>query len=251
MMKALAGAAAVAALLGLGSTSASAAPVPTPKALTNTNVHPTKVSRLAASTGTQGLIAVIGDSITAGGLIAPWDRLDVQVGQQLDGQQSGQLGHATIVNWGVGGRALLNGPAGGNLADVFPAMVAASPRPDVMVVTIGTNDLFNYAGDVAWTAAMVSMYNQATAAGIRILFGTIPPLGTSQAGRDQLRRTLNTWMLNYLGSAIVIQYDSGLGASPPPGVTNADAAYMLADGIHPNGWGTLRMARAIVAKLVA
>lgn len=193
-------------------------------------------------------IMYVGDSITAGGLVAPADRINVRLQHALYGIATPT---ATIVNDGVGGQALLDGvSAVPSLSSTFPGLIATLHVGDTVIVQIGTNDLFAYGGDAAWTTAYVNLVSQAQTAGLHVLICQITPISSDHWNVELLRQSLNQWLADRFGNTFLARYPDVLH-NQTTGQTWMDPSYMLPDGIHPNGNAYYRMADMDVAQLVA
>lgn len=219
-----------------------ASPSPTPVGPTPTYTAPTPPVVLPPQT-----IMYVGDSITAGGLVAPADRIDQRLRQALYGIVPPT---ATIVNAGVGGQALLGGTTVPNLADTFPGLIAPLQAGDIVIVQIGTNDLFTYAGDTAWTTAYVNMVQAAWDKGLHVLICQITPISSTHWPQELLRQHLNQWLSDHFGNTFLARYPDVLH-NQSTGQTWIDPLYGLPDGIHVNPYAYYRMADMDVAQLVA
>lgn len=217
-----------------------AGPAPTPGAPV--------LHRHTVATSAERKIVLLGDSITAGGAIAPTDRLDVRLGYRLCGPWCGQPGYPTIINDGVGGQQLLHQPTA--LSVTFPGILATLSPGDIVVFAIGMNDLFDYQGDAAWVAAYSSMTNAATAAGVHFLVGQITPFTSAYAAHQPLRAQLNQWFLDLYGS-LVLPYNDTLRRYDAGNTSWINPVFVNADGIHPDAWGTLYMADVLASKITA
>jgi lysophospholipase L1-like esterase len=191
-------------------------------------------------------IVLVGDSITAGGLVVAADRLDAQLRYRL---QPG----TPVVNQGVGGQCLVGCVPGGDLVDTAPGIIAGMSTGDVLVIDIGMNNLFTYPGDAAWTSAYTSITDAATARGVHFLVGDITPLGSNQAGREPLRHTLNTWLHDHYGAAATVHYSDVLSCTEAPcaGQPYADPRVGWPDGVHISDGGYDLMANMLVSQLHA
>jgi lysophospholipase L1-like esterase len=191
-------------------------------------------------------LVMAGDSITKGGLVDAGDRLDVRLGYRLFGSLRPEQYGWTIYNQGVGGQQLLDQPT--DLLNSWPALIEPMSAGDIIFVRIGTNDLFDYQGDAAWTAAYDSIVTQAQAKGIHVLIGEIIPLGASFSAHEDLRAQLNLWIQQHFGDSIVVHDSAVLHA---PSSVALDPVYSLPDGIHPNAYGYMRMADTAAIKLLS
>lgn len=198
---------------------------------------------------TDKTVLLAGDSITAGGVLAASDRLDVRLGYRLAGPNAGKPGSPTVVNKGLGGQALLGGALVPNLADTFPGLIALLEPGDTVVIGIGMNDLYTYAGDGPWTTAYVGMVAAAQALQLTVLLGQITPVGSQHWNVELLRQKLNQWLLDHFGSGMVLRYPDVLH-NAASGQTWLDPHFDSGDGVHPNGWGTLYMADMLATRIL-
>jgi lysophospholipase L1-like esterase len=257
MRKFLAGVALVAALLGLGAGSASASPRPEPTISGSAVVHvaaptPTATAPIlpeSAGNGVGQQVVLAGDSITAGWLLPVDSRLDARLGYRLCGRACGTAGQPTITNKGVGGQQLLGQP-GADLSSTWASIIAPLAAGDIVIVDIGINDCYAYAGDLAWTNAYVSIVSQAQAKGIQVLIGQITPVGPSRANIEALRERLNTWLADRFGT-MVIRYPDVLHRYDAPYTAYINVQMIEPDQIHPNEFGTMEMADLAYPRVLA
>jgi lysophospholipase L1-like esterase len=179
-------------------------------------------------------VGFFGDSITAGGILDPRHRLDVQFGQIADVMPS------RILNKGVGGQLLLGV---GGLAENFDTYSAPLVDGDVAVITIGMNDLFSYGGDQAWTSTHNALVFKARQRGLHVLLGHITNIGSSHWAYETQRQELNQWLDDVYG-ACVVRFANGLN-DQRTGQTWIDQRFSWYDGIHPNEGGTRIMAQMV------
>lgn len=270
MKKFLMGAALVAALVGAAVTPASAdpsarpsgpnayvgaaadVPSPTPTASASALPTPTDTPTPTASSPPAHVgpskVLLLGDSITAGWLLATQFRMEACLASDLG------VSPSMIINHAVGGQALLDGPAGGNLSDIWDAQLDLLSPGDVLYVQIGTNDLFTYAGDQAWTSTYAGMVSRALARGIHVIVGLITPMASAQWSRELLRQHLNQWLKDVFGPA-VNDSDAALH-NATTGQTWIDPRYGWSvngayDGIHLNEGGQEVLAYALAQKIRA
>jgi lysophospholipase L1-like esterase len=187
-------------------------------------------------------IVLVGDSITAGGLVVAPDRLDAQLRYRLPG--------ISVTNRGVGGQCLTGCAPGSDLVDTAPAIIAAMSTGDVLVIDIGMNNLWTYPGDTQWTAAYQSITDAADARGVHWLAGDITPLGSVNSVREPLRETLNTYLHSHYGTN-TIHYSDVLSCTEAPcaGQVWADPRVGWPDGVHVSDGGYDLMANQLVDKL--
>lgn len=214
------------------------------------NPSPSRVITLPAAVPSTRTIVLAGDSITAGGLVDPTQRLDVRLGQRLAGLYANTPGFVQVINRGVGGQALLNGTTVPNLVDTWAADLALLHSGDTIYVQIGTNDLFSYAGDAAWTTAFVSIVNQAWALGIHVIIGQITPISSDHWAVELLRQRLNQWLTDHFGDGMISRSCDVLH-NQTTGQTWGDPFIQWSDGIHLKAAAYPLMADLIAQRLIA
>lgn len=188
-------------------------------------------------------IVLLGDSITAGGLVAQPDRLGAELAYRLCGTCR------VVENDGVGGQQLLGGP--NPLVATAPPIIATLQPGDIVIVDIGMNDLFNYPGDQAWTSAYVNLVTSIQATGAHALVGQITPISSAQWPHELLRQQLDQWELDYFGAGLVLQYQQVLHCTRGScaGQSWMDPRYGWDDGIHVNEGGYAVMADLLASTL--
>lgn len=209
----------------------------------------TAVVKAHTDTPTQK-IKLLGDSITAGWLLAPEDRLQAELSQLLN------IDPARITNNAVGGQALIGGPTGTSLSETWDAQIATLSPGDVVYVQIGTNDLFTYAGDYAWTSTYSGMITRAQALGLHVVIGLITPVGSDKWNVELLRQRLDQWLRDvYNASGLTVDYPALLN-NKSTGQTWMEPRFGWSvngtlDGIHVDEGGERVMARALAAHIQA
>jgi lysophospholipase L1-like esterase len=195
-------------------------------------------SAQAATTTTTTELYMVGDSITDGmGVYVDYNRTyahvteDRVLGSNHDRAQT--VGHSSqclvAVDCGYPTRLL----------DSWgPEVVNASPTPTTVVLEIGTNDLGNGASAGDLEAGFGQLVSQASAKGIRVIVGTIPPRGVVPAW-EPVRQALNTWIRATYGLNVA-DFDAVLTDGQGAMLTMLDE-----DGIHPNKYGQANMAYAV------
>jgi lysophospholipase L1-like esterase len=193
-------------------------------------------------------IVLLGDSITAGGLVAAPDRLSAELAYRLCGRCN-TLGDPVVENDGIGGQQLLGGP--NPLVATAPPIIATLHSGDIAVVAIGMNDLFSYPGDGPWTSAYVSLVASIEATGAHPLVGQITPVAPAQWPHELLRQHLNQWESDHWGADVVVAYPDVLHCTRGScaGQTWIDPRYGWDDGIHINEGGYAVMADLLAGKL--
>lgn len=190
-------------------------------------------------------IVLLGDSITAGGLVAAPDRLSAELDYRLCGTC------AVVENDGIGGQQLIGGP--NPLVSTAPPIIATLHPGDIAIIAIGMNDLFSYPGDQAWTGAYVGLVTAVQATGAHALVGQITPVASAQWPHELLRQQLDQWELDHWGPGIVVQYPQVLHCTRGScaGTTWMDPRYGWDDGIHVNEGGYAVMADLLAGQLRA
>lgn len=178
-----------------------------------------------------------GDSITAGvgvGDAAIWrDAYPSRARDELCGFGCGQ---AHVV--GHGGQCLvyagcLYGPT--LLATFGPEVLQATPKPTVVVVEIGVNDLYHVT-DAQLEDGFQQLISQGNAAGVRVVLATITPTNSVWPWHDLIKaqqQRVDDWMRatyaatgNLADFAASLQNDQGDLFD-----------FYTSDGLHLNRWG--------------
>lgn len=205
----------------------------------------------AAAASTQRIV-FLGDSITAGGLVAVPDRLPNELAYRLCGQCPGG---PSVENDGIGGQQLVGGTNPPPLTQTAPPIIATLHPGDIAIVDIGMNDLFSYPGDGPWTAAYVALIASIEATGAHALVGQITPIAPAQWPHELLRQQLNQWEVDHWGAAVVVRYPDvlhcQLAGQTCTGQTWIDPMYGWPDGIHVDAGGYAVMADLLAARLTA
>jgi len=134
----------------------------------------------------------------------------------------------------------------------------AALSPAVVVILAGTNDLKVYAGSPADAAPAIlarlgsnvtAMADIASARGIRVVIGAIPPFDAERDGnrRDpETRRAANAWLRTFAKAR-------GLAFADYEGLADADGRLrgdLTEDGLHPNA-AAYALMRPVLAGAVA
>lgn len=205
----------------------------------------------------QGTVVAFGDSITAGARSttdANHSYPDYLASRML-GEPPGQ--RLTVINEGIGGNRLLTD---GWFADRNHESALARFDRDVLsrtaaraaVMLFGTNDLFNeYADGKPPTAddlirGTETILTRAHAHGIRVMVGTIPPMGGYSAHTEQVelsRQDFNAWIRRSGVPDAVVDFDAAL-RDPDDPIRLAEELDS-GDHLHPNDAGYEAMANAV------
>lgn len=195
-------------------------------------------------------VTAFGDSITAGTWLP-------QYSDSWIAKLEARLG-VPITNRAVGGVPLHDPSGGGILMDQITAALAnGQPAFTHAVILCGTNDLMTHDTNTisqSITAAQ-AVQDALVAAGVRVIWLTVLPMGYGTSHRDADVPTLLTRMkiLNDALRGIAgtrHYYETGplFGADPFGFVL--DSATWLIDGLHPNATGASQMANLFPLELL-
>lgn len=246
---ALALALATTAAIGLAPTAATATPTsstPAPSYSPRQAATPPPLRRAAGTPVDRSQIYIVGDSTMATGLVAGSDRMGVRLGYRLCGEACGQPGQPTIHNVAQGGQLLDGGTAVISLTAQWPSILAATPKPTLIIIGIGMNDLWANESDASFTSAYTSIVSSARAAGIAVLVCEIPPIGSTHWPVELLRQHWNQWLDDWYGASVVVPLGQLLRSASASWL---DSAYDYGDGVHENAYGVLRMTDGEAAKV--
>jgi lysophospholipase L1-like esterase len=205
-----------------------------------------------AGTSARGTVVAFGDSITDGYRSAydvdhRWpDYLAGRLLQQPPGQQLG------VLNTGIGGnRILLDGGDGFGPAALtrFQRDVIDQTGVRDVIVLEGINDIQQTPHQLDPTkiiAGLQQLADQAHAAGIRVLGGTITPFEgwqTYDAQEEATRQAVNTWIRSSGAFDAVIDFDAAV--RDPADLHRMLPLYDSGDHLHPNDIGYATMGNAV------
>ena len=188
-------------------------------------------------------VIVFGDSITEGGALQKNERAQLWV-RQVELQSKGRL---LLKNEGKGGRPTAS-------VSEFEDMLRRSPRPDILVLALGTNDSRNIRDSCIPNAAanlesMISKARHLHGSQLRILLVAPPNIRKDCLGptapiadqRDAKLRELGA-AFQALASRTGCEFVSLYGVVPESTLTR--------DGVHPDGDGNAPIARTLLGKLL-
>lgn len=202
-------------------------------------VVPAAAPRTAVPTTTT--LYAVGDSITAGWGAGYPPRTYPAV---LDDRYFGE-DRSRTVTIGHPGQCLVAAGCGYTpLVQTWaPEVLNAAPTPTTVVLEIGSNDL-GHTDEVTMETALLSLVQQATARGIRVIVGTITPRSSSMWTTywtwGPEREHVNAWIRSTFG-VNVADFDKAL-AQPD---TWARPEAMSSDAVHPNIYGAADMAYCV------
>jgi lysophospholipase L1-like esterase len=202
----------------------------------------------------RGTVVAFGDSITDGyhstsGANLRWPD---QLARRLAAEQGGQrLG---VVDTGIAGNRVLSvarqkyrGLSG---VRRFDHDVLDEPGVKDVIVLEGVNDLsndVNATGGPLTALDLVNGYrvliNEAHAAGVRVIGGTILPYSKLSPAMNTVRTEVNTWIRTSGAFDAVVDFDKVTRDPSDPAAL--DPAYDSGDHLHPNDAGMLAMADAV------
>lgn len=164
--------------------------------------------------------------------------------------------HVSVVDAGIGGNKLLSGPA----LPVFGEQGTKRLQRDVIdvsgvtdaILLIGINDLGD-ASQPSSTALIAGLQETALRlkrAGIRVIMGTLTPVGNSDLGKmhgrasvEFARQEINQWIRTSGVADAVADFDASVRDPRNPSILRAD--YDSGDHLHPNAKGHEAMAACV------
>jgi lysophospholipase L1-like esterase len=204
------------------------------------------------------IVVAFGDSITEGAGIeddAFVARYPEQLMQRLRGQR--REGAFAVLNAGISGNRLLSDGVGPKGIERFRRDVLAQGGVTHVVILIGINDIGlsmpqgsppvpgpPSADDI--TAGLQQLVEQAHAAGVKVLLGTLLPFKGAiywSEEKEQRRQAVNRWIRGRQGVDGVVDFDAVLRDPSDPMSLKPD--YDGGDHLHPGKAGQAAMAGAI------
>jgi lysophospholipase L1-like esterase len=212
---------------------------------------------VVASSETAGLVA-FGDSLTDANLstLDAHCRYPDQVARRLAARRSGRpMG---VVNQGLGGNRILHDPSGDSGLRRFDRDVLAQPGVTHVIVHLGLNDIFNWAGKPEeevtpdqMIAGLKQLALRARTKGLRVFSGTLVPFenqtfrpNTVKPEREKTRQAVNEWIRASAGTFDgVIDFDSAVRDPSHPARLLPE--YDSGDHLHPSDAGYNKMGDAV------
>jgi lysophospholipase L1-like esterase len=208
------------------------------------------------SSGSQRVIATLGDSITDGNRSTPGEMRSwpEELAHRLATRGGGQY---AVVNAGIGGNRILASGWGPSALARLDRDVLRIDGLSHLIVLEGTNDIgmsgHTVFGDsvVVTPEDLIAGYRQiiarAHARGVQVILGTIMPFGTSAThyspGNERTRQAVNQWMRASREADGVIDFDRA--ARDPAKPENMRPDFGSEDGLHPGAAGYKAMGDAI------
>jgi|GEM_PF-6332112 len=133
---------------------------------------------------------------------------------------------------------------GGNTTTQALARIAnvTSRSPQVVIVSIGINDVANTVAAATIQANLTTIYQTLIGAGAKVILCTLPPTSGMDAGELVTLAAVNTWIKALNVTNLYIS-DTGNALTTGDGVTQNAGLY--ADGTHPNSAGCAAMANVL------
>jgi lysophospholipase L1-like esterase len=186
-------------------------------------------------------IVAIGDSTTAG---TPGFRSPLEAPPAGRGDQTSQYAHWLMQahpEWEV-----LNRGVNGERSDEIRARFvrdAVAPRPQVVVLIAGVNDVYQGRPAADAVEQLRGMYARAAEAGLPVIAGTILPYNTATADQNARMHTVNAWIRRETRGARLLAFADTRAAVAAPG--DPDMLSDTPDGLHPSPAGYRAMADAL------
>jgi lysophospholipase L1-like esterase len=186
-------------------------------------------------TDPRGAVVALGASITQG-MNSSIDK-NTRWTDVLSARFLNSTNPKSVANEGIAGTTACQAAARFN-RDVL----ALSNVTEVLLGGVGGNDFNNGATADQVISCFQSIIDQAHAAGLRVIGGTIPPRPWD-ATKDGYRVQVNNWMKTTAAFDGVVDFSAVLENPNNPAVLNP--SYDSGDGTHPNDAGSAAMANAI------
>jgi lysophospholipase L1-like esterase len=187
-------------------------------------------------------IVALGNSTTAG---TPGFKSPIEVPPDGSGDIESQYAHwlmKTHPDWQVLNRGV-NGERSDQIRARF-ARDAAQPKPAVVVIVAGVNDVYQGRSARLVERELEQMYEAARAATIAVVAGTILPFNAATADQNARMHAVNDWIKAYAaGHAGGVVFCDTRATVAAPG--QPDRLVSSPDDLHPSPDGYKRMAEAL------
>ncbi len=187
-------------------------------------------------------IVALGDSTTAG---TPAYKSPIEAPPNGSGNVESQYAYWLMqmhADWQVLNRGV-NGERSDQVRARF-ARDAAQPRPAVVVIIAGVNDIYQGRSAAAVERELEAIYDAARAAKTAVVAGTIIPFNTASADQNARMHAVNDWIKAYAAShAAAVVFCDTRAAVAAPG--QPDRLVSSPDDLHPSPDGYRRMADAL------
>ena len=190
-------------------------------------------------------IVALGDSTTAG---TPGWKSPIESPPNGSGDERSQYAYWLMQahpEWEVLNRGV-NGERSDEIARRFTRDVV-NARADVVVVVAGVNDVYQGRDVDLVTQNLRDMYGRASAAGIRVIAGSIVPYNTATPEQNRRMREINHWIQREADQDPNLTFaDTRRAVSSP---VDLDQLADSPDDLHPSVEGYRSMAKAIQREL--
>ena len=187
-------------------------------------------------------IVALGDSTTAG---TPAYRSPIEAPPDGSGNVESQYAYWLMQShpdWQVLNRGV-NGERSDQIRGRF-GRDAAQPKPAVVVIIAGVNDVYQGRSAESVQRELDAMYTAARAAKIVVVAGTIIPFNVASADQNARMRAINGWIRAYAATHAesVVLCDTRAAVAAPG---QPDRLVSSPDDLHPSPDGYKRMATAL------
>jgi len=187
-------------------------------------------------------IVALGDSTTAG---TPAYRSPIEAPPDGSGNVESQYAYWLMQShpdWQVLNRGV-NGERSDQIRGRF-ARDAAQPKPAVVVIIAGVNDVYQGRSAESVQRELDAMYTAARAAKIVVVAGTIIPFNVASADQNARMRAINDWIRAYAATHAesVVLCDTRAAVAAPG---QPDRLVSSPDDLHPSPAGYKLMAAAL------
>ena len=187
-------------------------------------------------------IVALGDSTTAG---TPAFKSPIEAPPNGSGNVESQYAYWLMQahpDWQVLNRGV-NGERSDQIRARF-ARDAAQPKPAVVVIIAGVNDVYQGRSAESVERELEAMYDAARAAKIAVVAGSIIPFNVATADQNARMHAVNDWIRSYAAShAGGVVFCDTRAAVAAPG--QPDRLVSSPDDLHPSPDGYKRMAVAL------
>jgi len=187
-------------------------------------------------------IVALGDSTTAG---TPAYRSPIEAPPDGSGNVESQYAYWLMQShpdWQVLNRGV-NGERSDQIRGRF-ARDAAQPKPAVVVIIAGVNDVYQGRSAESVQRELDAMYTAARAAKIVVVAGTIIPFNVASADQNARMRAINGWIRAYAATHAerVVLCDTRAAVAAPG---QPDRLVSSTDDLHPSPAGYKLMAAVL------
>ena len=186
-------------------------------------------------------IVALGDSTTAG---TPGWQSPLEAPPGGAGDETSQYAYWLMqahLDWDVMNRGV-NGERSDQIRERFARDVLAA-RPAAVVLIAGVNDVYQGRSASHVTAHLRGMYDDALAASIPVVAGTILPYNTATPEQNERMHEINRWIRDVTESRPGLHFVDTRAAVAHP--HNIDLLGDTLDQLHPTAAGYRKMADAI------